>query len=240
MVEQFSSFVQEALEFLSLLRASEKERFAAEQKFMTETTKLLKELAESIKKNNVIIKTSLDDFKQTVNHEIKKIEEKVGIDMLNQAIKSLETSVDLLQRGSTMLDYKFTIQKTRDLLDELRTPVKRTKSTPSSQSYSPPHQPVKKPAPSPQSAQPVKKPAKTVATPKVKRPTPPPPKGTSASEEDETPSSKGYQPSVAAMMGTRSRSPRRAIKLKPVPRKQIVEDGSGEPIEIETGSDEDE
>lgn len=242
MVEEFSSFVKEALEFLSLLRASEKERFEAEKKFMAETSKLLKELAESIQKNNATIKTSLDDLKKSVDNEIKRIEEKIGLDKLTQAIKALDTSVDLLQRGSTIMDYKHTVQKTRDLLDDLKKSGGSTKtSSPSSSaSYTP--STTKKPAPAPKPAL-TPQPSATVikssapsGSSKVKTHSAP---KASLKKEEQSPGTPGYQSSVAQMMGTRNRPPRRAVKLKKAPRRKVVQNGSGEPIEIETGSDDD-
>ena len=254
MVEQFSTFVQEALEFLSLLRASEKERFEAEKKFMAETTKILKELAESIKKNNDIIKTSLDDLKKSVSSEIKKIEEKIGVNTLNKAIDALESSVDLLQKGSTMLDYKFTIQKVRDMLDDINKSKIKTEIPPS------PAQPIASspssgvltkdssaPALAPQPAIPLKK---APPSPSPPSPSEPPQKSLDTSipentpktsvKESNTPTFQKVDP-LAAAMGTRapSRPPRRVVELKKAPQTKIVA-RNGEPIEIETGSDEDE
>ncbi len=261
MVEQFSSFVQEALEFLSLLRASEKERFEIEKKFMTETTKILKDLAESITKNNSVIKATLDDLKKSVNGEIKRIEDKIGITELNEAIKALESAVNLLQRGSTILDYKFTIQKTREMLDDLKkttfqvpgpASVKTSASAPKeleSKAVTPKESApqiskpiiVSPPAPSP--PPPPSSTARTapsVTTPISKsRPPSPPAPGKSSpheTENDTKPTS-----SVASMMGTRpdkAKDPRRAVTLKKTLSTKIVESDDGA-IEIETRSDED-
>ncbi|MHA1649706.1 MAG: hypothetical protein ACTSYB_05895 [Candidatus Helarchaeota archaeon] len=267
MVEQFSSFVQEALEFLSLLRASEKERFEAEKKFMKETTKILKELAISINKNNNLIKTTLEELKRSVNNELKKIEEKIGIETLSEAIKALETSVDLLQRGSTILDYKFTIQKTREMLDELKKTMGQVKTSPkAAESPSPtgkkpgsePSIPKKAgPSPSPPSPSSTKTVKKTEPSPPPKPPiptathihTPSPPSPQSKPSKESTDKTEEYVPSfqrygsaLDAMMGTRStrtKEPRRVVKLKKAPRTKIVE-AEGGAIEIETGSNDEE
>lgn len=259
MVEQFSDFVQESLEFLSLLRASEKERFEAEKKFMNETNKILKELAASINKNNSLVKNTLEDLKKSINSELKKIEKNIGLDTLSQAIKSLESSVDLLQRGSTILEYKFTIQKTREMLDELRKTTSQIQPSSISQRAPVSQQvmsskatPVKKPRPTSvatpvasatptKSAKAQRPAAKPASTPKS---TPPvsshPKKSTPSAAAEDTSSSQKYD-GVASMMGTRptrTRQPRRAIKLKKAPTTKII-DAGGEPIEIETGSDDD-
>ncbi|MFX1294363.1 MAG: hypothetical protein ACFFD2_05855 [Promethearchaeota archaeon] len=257
MVEQFSDFVQEALEFLSLLRASEKERFEAEKKFMTETTNILKELAASVNKNNETIEKTLEDLKKSVNNEIKKIEHKIGLDTLTQAIKSIESSVDLLQRGSTILEYKFIIQKTRELLDELRkgtskikssnspvitsTSPQKTPSNPKNHLSSTPaakqisHDHMKRASKSNVSITPsVSKPSSSYQK-HLKKPIP------SKEEEEDIPTFQKYG-GVSAMMGTRptrSKTSRRAINLKKTPQSKVVDSG-GEAIEIETGSDEDE
>ena len=239
MVEQFSSFVQEALEFLSLLRASEKERFEAQKKFMTETTKILKELAESNKKVHALIKTSMDDLKQLVDFQIKKIEEKIGVETLTQAIKSLETSVDLLQRGSTILDYKFTVQKTRDLLDELKGNTMQVKNAPTLNKPVSPPQTAAKLTPTPSPAEKVPTPPPSPASIKKQSAPPPQKPDTSEDETDNTPSYQKFGSSVASMMGTRTRPVRPAVQLKKTPRKKIVTSDDGEPIEIETGYEED-
>jgi hypothetical protein len=251
MAEQFSSFVREALEFLSLLRASEKERFETEKKFMKETTKVLKELAESINKNNTLVKNTLEDLKRTVTIEIKKVEEKIGLNNLTEAIGALEKSVDLLQRGSTILDYKFTIQKTREMIDELKKSSSqiRASSNPAPATSRP--QAVTSGAPAAQ---------KTAANPSTKEPPPPKPQ-MQASDAPKPPKTKTTRPppkpqaetkaespppaqagsSLAAAMGTRpsrTRPARRVVKLDKAPTTKIV-DSKGGPIEIETGSDED-
>jgi hypothetical protein len=219
MVEQFSSFVQEALEFLSLLRAS-------------------------VKKNNDLIHSSIGDIKKSIDTQIKRIEEKIGTDKLTHAIKALELSVDLLQRGSTMLDYKFTMQKTRELLDDIKgansqykTPASSRKSPLTSNttqvaekhtasSSSPTHT---KPSPSKthlKTKAPASSKPKSVKPPVVK-----------ASDKEEVPTPKPYS-SVDSMMGTRTKAPRRAVRLKKTPSTKVIT-SNGEPIEIEIGSDED-
>lgn len=240
MVEQFSSFVQEALEFLSLLRASEKERFETEKKFMAETTKILKELAMSIQNNNTLIKNSLENLQKAVDTKIEKIVEKIGMDQLNHAISALEASVDLIQRGSTLMDYKYTLQKTRDLLDEVKGNTSRIRASPASVGSSPPPQvvaPVIKPKSIPN---PVTKATVPGASTKQKSPLPKsvPQKSMPTEEAEYTPSFKQHGSSIAQMMGTRTKTPRRAIQLKTPQTKKIV-NSKGEDIEIETGPPED-
>ncbi len=251
MAEQFSSFVREALEFLSLLRASEKERFETEKKFMKETTKVLKELAESINKNNNLVKNTLEDLKRTVTIEIKKVEEKIGLSTLTEAIRALEKSVDLLQRGSTILDYKFTIQKTREMIDELKKSSSQIRTSPNPAPA--PSGPqvatsgasnIKKTAASPTvKAPPPPKPKVQVSSapepPKTKAP-PPPPKPPAETKGESSPPAQGGS-ALAAAMGTRpsrTRPARRVVNLDKAPKTKIV-DSKGGPIEIETGSDED-
>lgn len=259
-MEQFTSFVQEALEFLSLLRASEKERFESQKKFMSETTKILKDLAESILTNNTVIKNALEDLKVSLNDEVKKISESIGLDNLMQAINALEDSVDLLQRGSTILDYKFTVQKTREILDELQKKksqieigasagrggpslssgapvgVSPPKIGPPSEAVAAPEKPPKKSKPSPPPAPSKAKPSKKSAAPaKGKTPKSKEASGKSP-EKAETPGQAGtpkFDP-LASAMGTRTQAPRRVVNLK----KTKIVDANGGPVQIDTGTDE--
>ena len=271
-MEQFTSFVQEALEFLSLLRASEKERFEAQKKYMDETTKILKDLAETILKNNTVIKNALDDLKGSLNAELKQIEENLGLENLMQAINALESSVDLLQRGSTILDYKFTVQKTREILDEIQKQKSRNeggvpaaRASPSLSSKesaevpalkvsSPPKpeaapgKPPKKAEASPpkstgkekgqQKAAPAtskeKSPKKSAEPAKAKTSKSTAATAKAGSSGQEGASAPKYNP-LASAMGTRSQAPRRVVNLK----KPKIVDVGGEPVEIETGTDED-
>jgi hypothetical protein len=265
-MEQFTSFVQEALEFLSLLRASEKERFESQKKFMEETTKILKDLAESIQKNNTVIKNALDELKGSVNDELKKITDNIGLENLTQAISALESSVDLLQRGSTILDYKYTVQKTRDILDELQKRkaqieigVPAPKASPSFSSAEPmkvtpppfpaasierpPQKPITAPPPSPEKEEPSRKQFEP-SLPKSPKPvatsTPEPrPSKESPKKSDSSASVPPKYDPLSSVMGTRSgQAPRRVVNLKKPSNSKIV-DGKGEPIEIDTRSDED-
>ncbi|MDD1778051.1 MAG: hypothetical protein LUQ65_07760 [Candidatus Helarchaeota archaeon] len=257
-MEQFTSFVQEALEFLSLLRASEKERFESQKKFMDETTKILKDLADSIQKNNTLIKNTLEELKGSVNDELKKITDNIGLENLTQAISALESSVDLLQRGSTILEYKYTVQKTRDILDELQkrkgqiepgVPVSKTSPSFSSAEplkvspppfptvgvERPPQKPITSPPPSPAKEEPPKKQSEP-PLPRIPKPvTTPTAKETPKKSDSETPK---FDP-LSSAMGTRSgQTPRRVVNLKKPSGSKIV-DSKGEPIEIDTRSDED-
>ncbi|TFG05325.1 MAG: hypothetical protein EU536_02385 [Promethearchaeota archaeon] len=245
-MEQFSSFVQEVLEFLSLIRASEKERFEAEKKFMAETTGVLKGLAASVQSNNELIKTSLENLALAVDSKLKDVEEKIGIDKLTQAINALEIAVDLLQRGSTLLDYKFTVQKTRDMLDEIKRNISNVKfvnsstSTPSQSTHIP--VPVTPPPvnPSPIASAPIEPPIKKPpAEPIVIKSPSPSPKNepvapSTVNHIDESPSRQTS--SIDAMMGTRTQQPRRAVSLKKPPKTKIIS-SKGEAIEIELDSD---
>lgn len=253
-MEQFTSFVQEALEFLSLLRASEKERFESQKKFMEETTKILKDLAESIQKNNTVIKTALEELKGSINDELKKITDNIGLDNLTRAISALESSVDLLQRGSTLLEYKYTVQKTRDILDELQKRkgqieigIPASKASPSFSSV----EPLKgSPPPFPttiveSSQKPILSsppPEKDVSS-KKQFEFPPPPKSpkltpTPVSEPKTSKEPPKYDPLASAMGVRTQQSPRRVVNLKKPSGSKIV-DVKGEPVEIDTRSDED-
>jgi len=265
-MEQFTSFVQESLEFLSLLRASEKERFESEKKFMAETTKILKDLADSIQKNNILIKNALEELKGSINDELKKITDNIGLENLTQAISALESSVDLLQRGATILDYKYTMQKTRDILDELQkrkaqveigVPV--SKASPSFSSIeplkvSPPPMPATSPEKPPQKSIAPSMPSPEKEAPSKKYVEPPLPKspkpiatpisesktGKDSAKKSDSPASATpqYDP-LASAMGTRSpQTPRRVVNLKKSTGSKIV-DVKGEPIEIDTRTDED-
>lgn len=257
-MEQFTSFVQEALEFLSLLRASEKERFESQKKFMDETTKILKDLADSIQKNNTLIKNTLEELKGSVNDELKKITANIGLENLTQAITALESSVDLLQRGSTILDYKYTVQKTRDILDELQKRkgpieigVPASKASPSFSSAEPlkvspppfptvgverpPQRPITPPPPSPEKEEPAKKQSEPPLPRSPKPVTTPTAKETPKKSDSAPPK---YDP-LSSVMGTRSgQAPRRVVNLKKPSGSKIV-DSKGEPIEIDTRSDDD-
>lgn len=258
-MEQFTSFVQEALEFLSLLRASEKERSEAQKKFMGEATKILKDLAESILKNNTVIKNTLEDLQVSLNNEVKKISENIGLENLTQAISALDNAVDLLQKGSTILDYKFTVQKTREILDEIQKKKSQieigspaAKMVPSISSGAPsevsppkvppppktvaiPEKSPKKPEPSISKEKSPKKPTEPSKA-KGSKPTSAPISEKSDNTAQENSSTPKFDP-LSSAMGTRTRAqnPRRVVNLKR-PSKKIV-NAQGEPIEIDTGTD---
>ena len=56
--------MREVLEFISLLRASEKERYETQKKFMTDTIKTLKNISETIKNSSEFIRNNMEKMKE--------------------------------------------------------------------------------------------------------------------------------------------------------------------------------
>ena len=62
--EAIKGFMKELVEFISLIRASEKERYQVQKTFMDETIHAIKDISESIKASAEYMRNSIEKMKK--------------------------------------------------------------------------------------------------------------------------------------------------------------------------------
>lgn len=112
--------MREVLEFISLLRASEKERYETQKKFMTDTIKTLKNISETIKNSSEFIRNNMEKMKEMLSTDIAVLKKESSLDSLKNANKTLEESIEMVQRGVQIMDYRQAMAGSRDMVNEIR------------------------------------------------------------------------------------------------------------------------
>lgn len=114
------SFMKELVEFISLIRASEQERYELQKKFMEDTIGAIKEISETIKANDEYIRSNLEKMKEILTKGINNIRKEIGIDSIVQAKNVLGETVDILQKETQLTDFKQTLYEIRSTLEKLQ------------------------------------------------------------------------------------------------------------------------
>lgn len=112
--------MKEIVEFISLIRASEKERYELQKKFMEDTIKAIKDISESIKASNEYMRTSIEKLKETLSTGIDNIRKEVSVDSIIEAKNALGESIDILQRETQLFEFKQTIHEIRSSLENIQ------------------------------------------------------------------------------------------------------------------------
>ncbi|NVM02736.1 MAG: hypothetical protein HWN67_10390 [Candidatus Helarchaeota archaeon] len=118
--ENTKGFMKEIIEFISLIRASEKERYELQKKFMEDTIKTIKDISESIKASSEYLRTSIEKLKETLSTGIDNIRKEISVDSIIEAKNALGETVDILQRETQLFEFKQTIHEIRSSLDNIQ------------------------------------------------------------------------------------------------------------------------
>lgn len=132
--------MREVLEFISLLRASEKERYETQKKFMTDTIKTLKNISETIKNSSEFIRNNMEKMKEMISTDIAALKKESSLESLQNANKTLEESIEMVQRGVQIMEYRQAMAGSRNVLDDIREKISKMSNIP------------RQPAPNPTSA----------------------------------------------------------------------------------------
>ncbi|NHI94600.1 MAG: hypothetical protein EAX96_19065 [Candidatus Lokiarchaeota archaeon] len=123
MSEDLKPFMREVIEFISLLRASEKERYEMQKKFITDTVKTLKDMSETIKNSSDYIRNSLEKMKEMLSTEIAQLKKESSLESLVNANKTLEESIEMIQRGVQIMEYRQALTGADNILDNIKSDI---------------------------------------------------------------------------------------------------------------------
>ena len=118
--ETTKGFMKEIVEFISLIRASEKERYELQKKFMEDTIKSIKDISESIKANSEYLRTSVEKLKELLSTGIDNIRKEMNVDSIIEAKNALGETIDILQRETQLFEFKQTIHEIRSSLENIQ------------------------------------------------------------------------------------------------------------------------
>ena len=118
--ETTKGFMKELVEFISLIRASEKERYEVQKQFMDDTIAAMKDISESIKTTGEYIRTSMEKMKEILFSGISTIRKEMSVDTIVNAKKSLGEAIDILQRETQLHGFRQTMQEIRSSIDILK------------------------------------------------------------------------------------------------------------------------
>ncbi len=118
--ENTKGFMKEIIEFISLIRASEKERYELQKKFMEDTIKAIRDISESIKASTEYMRTSIEKLKETLSTGINNIRKEMNLDSIIEAKKALGETIDILQRETQLFEFKQTIHEIRSSLENIQ------------------------------------------------------------------------------------------------------------------------
>ena len=118
--EDLKPFMREVIEFISLLRASEKERYEMQKKFITDTVKTLKDMSETIKNSSDYIRNSLEKMKEMLSTEIAQLKKESSLESLINANSVLDESIEMIQRGVQVMEYRQALTGTDQILEGIK------------------------------------------------------------------------------------------------------------------------
>ena len=78
-------FIKEVIEFFTMMRAAEKERFEVVKKFTTESLTTLRDVAQTIKQNADYLRESIEKLKEITQDNLNAIRSESGIDSFMKA-----------------------------------------------------------------------------------------------------------------------------------------------------------
>jgi len=139
---ELKPFMREVLEFISLLRASEKERYETQKKFMIDTIKTLKNISETIKNSSEFIRNNMEKMKEMLSTDIAVLKKESSIDSIINANKTLEESIEMVQRGVQIMEIRQAMAGSRSMVDDIRSKISQMgdvsrKATPTSHASAP-------------------------------------------------------------------------------------------------------
>ncbi|MHA1783977.1 MAG: hypothetical protein ACTSX4_09540 [Candidatus Helarchaeota archaeon] len=123
MNEDLKPFMREVVEFISLLRASEKERYEIQKKFVTDTIKTLKDIAETINNSSDYIRNNMEKMKEMLSNEIAQLKRESSLESLISANKVLEESIEMVQRGVQIMEYRQALTGTDNILEHIKSDI---------------------------------------------------------------------------------------------------------------------
>lgn len=118
--ETTKGFMKELIEFISLIRASEKERYDVQKQFMNDTINTIKDISESIKASGEYMRTSIEKLKEILTNGINTIRKEVNIDTIVDAKNVLGETIDVLQKETQLHTFKQTMQDIRESIEKLQ------------------------------------------------------------------------------------------------------------------------
>ena len=121
--EDLKPFMREVVEFISLLRASEKERYEIQKKFVTDTIKTLKDIAETINNSSDYIRNNMEKMKEMLSNEIAQLKRESSLESLISANKVLEESIEMVQRGVQIMEYRQALTGTDNILEHIKSDI---------------------------------------------------------------------------------------------------------------------
>ncbi|MHA1298443.1 MAG: hypothetical protein ACTSO9_03265 [Candidatus Helarchaeota archaeon] len=118
--ETTKDFMKELIEFISLIRASEKERYEIQKQFMDDTINTIKDISESIKATEEYLRTNMEKLKEILTSGISTIRKDMNIDTIVEAKNVLGESIDILQKETQLHAFRQTMQEIRSSIEELQ------------------------------------------------------------------------------------------------------------------------
>ncbi|MHA1378827.1 MAG: hypothetical protein ACTSRG_10635 [Candidatus Helarchaeota archaeon] len=118
--ETTKGFMKELVEFISLIRASEKERYEVQKQFMDDTINTIKDISDSIKASGEYLRTNIEKLKETLTSGINTIRKEINVDTMIEAKNVLAETIDVLQKETQLHAFRQTMQDIRNSIEKIQ------------------------------------------------------------------------------------------------------------------------